>query len=150
MDKDILTALFLCCLLGLAGCMGKEPVSAVDVEKEAFDDLRSQVKAVVVDPDREAQAIEIIDSLAGSLDDLRTSISQRKRKARDLNADYNATRPQFEQLLSATGADMKANKENVSVKHRALRKAVTSEEWDDLTKASTDAMSAAVKSIQSI
>ena len=82
--------------------MGKEPVSAVDVEKEAFDDLRSQVRTVVDDPHREAGAIQIIDSLAESLDDLRESISQRKQKARDLNADYNAARSQFEQLLAST------------------------------------------------
>jgi len=130
--------------------MGKEPVSTVDVEKEAFDDLRSQVRMVVDDPDREALAVEIVDSLAESLDDLRESISHRKQKARDLNADYNAARSQFEQLLADINADIRANKEGISAKHRALRKAVTSEEWDDLTKASTDAMSAAVKSMQSI
>ena len=150
MDKDVSIALILCCLLGFTGCMGKEPVSSMDAEKEALDDLRSQVRMVVGDPNREAQAIEIVDSLAGSLDGLRESISQRKLKARTLNADYNATRSQFEQLLSATSDDIRANKENISTKHRELRAAVTSEEWSDLTKSSTNAMSAAVKSIQSI
>jgi uncharacterized OsmC-like protein len=43
------TTLGLLCVftLGIAGCGGKEAVSAVDIEKQAFEDLRAEIREAI-------------------------------------------------------------------------------------------------------
>ncbi len=42
--------LFAVIVSAIAGCAGKDDVSPVDVEKQAFEDLRSEIREVIDDP----------------------------------------------------------------------------------------------------
>ena len=128
----------------------KDEVAPVDVEKQAFEDLRADIRDVIDDPVREAEAIRLVGDLEQDLADLRTNITARKARARELNANYDTPRAEFEAFLTGIESEVQDHKRQVSETHRALLANVTAEEQSAIAKTHTKAMSAAIKTIQSI
>jgi hypothetical protein len=134
----------------VAACAGKDEVAPVDVEKQAFEDLRTEIRETIDDPAREAEVIRLVGVLEEDLATLRTSIAARKIHVRELNANYDTSRADFEVFLAVIEADVLENKQRVSETHRALLASVTSEEREAMAKSHTKAMNSAIKTIQSI
>ena len=57
--------------ISVAGCAGKETSSAVDVESQACEDLRSEIREVIDDPARAAEAIGLVNTMSDELIALR-------------------------------------------------------------------------------
>ena len=146
------TTLFACVCFAflVSACAGKDDVAPVDVEKQAFEDLREQIRDTIENPAREAEAIKLVTALESDLEALRESVAERKSRARKLNANYDTPREDFEAFFEKQTEEIKANRERVSRTRQALLATVTSEEYDAIEKARTNAMSAAIASIQSI
>jgi len=136
--------------LSLAGCAGKDDVAPVEVEKQAFEDLRDDIRNAVTDPAREAEAIRLVGVLEQDLADLRASVTARKKRAKELNADYDTPRADFEAFLSGVESEVRDNRRRVSETHQAFLANVTAEERSAIAKTHTKAMNAAIKTIQSI
>ena len=137
-------------VLMLAACAGKEDVAPVDVEKQAFEDLRTDIREAITDPAREAEALRLVGVLEEDLAALRTSITARKSRAKELNANYDTSRADFEAFLAGVEKEVRDNKGRVSATHRALLANVTPEERSAIAKAHTKAMNTAITTIQSI
>jgi len=137
-------------VLMLAACAGKEDVAPVDVEKQAFEDLRADIREAITDPAREAEALRLVGVLEEDLAALRTSVSARKSRAKELNADYDTPRADFEAFFAVVEEEVRDNKIRVSKTHRALLASVTDDERSAIAKAHTKAMNTAIKTIQSI
>ncbi len=60
-----------------AGCGGKDAVAPVDVEKQAWEDLRSEVRETVSDPARQAEVIHLVDVLAEDVKVFREVMTKR-------------------------------------------------------------------------
>jgi len=142
--------LFAVIALSCAGCASKDDVSPAEVEKQAFEDLRSEIRDVITDPGREGEALALVDSLEDDLGNLREKISTRRRRVRELNADYDTKRADFESFFDQVDEEIKSNKRQVSKKQRALFAITTPNERSAISKAHTKAMDAAIKSIQAI
>ncbi len=136
--------------LSLAGCAGKDDVAPVDVEKQAFEDLRDDIRNAVTDPAREAEAIRLVGVLEQDLADLRASVTARKKRAKELNADYDTPRADFEAFLAGVESEVRDNRRRVSETHQAFLANVTAEERSAIAKTHTKAMNVAIKTIQSI
>ena len=136
--------------LMLAACAGKDDVAPVDVEKQAFQDLRAEIREAITDPAREAEAIELVGVLEQNLADLRSRIATRKNRVRELNADYDTQRAEFDAFLVGIEAEVRDNRRRVTETQRAFRAHVTAEERSAIRKAHTKAMQAAIKTIQTI
>jgi len=136
--------------LSLAGCAGKDDVAPVEVEKQAFEDLRDDIRNAVTDPAREAEAIRLVGVLEQDLADLHASVTARKKRAKELNADYDTSRADFEAFLSGVESEVRDNRRRVSETHQAFLANVTAEERSAIAKTHTKAMNAAIKTIQSI
>ena len=134
----------------ITGCAGKDDVSPIDVERQAFEDLRSEIREVIDDPARESEALALVDSLVDDLANLREKISARRKQVRQLNADYDTTRNDFEAFFEQVDGEIRSNKRQVSEKHRALMSVTTPDERSALSKAQTKAMQAAIRNIQAI
>jgi chromosome segregation ATPase len=133
-----------------ASCGGKNAVAPIEIEKQAFDDLRTEIREVIDDPAREAEAITLVDALAEDLNTLRERISERRRRARQLNADYDTSRADFEALFDEVDKEIQSNKRQVSEKQRELLSVTTPDERSAISKAHTKAMDAAIRHIQTI
>ena len=128
----------------------KDDVAPIDVEKQAFEDLRGNIREVITDPVREAETTRLVGVLEEDLAVLRASISLRKNRVRELNANYDTPRAEFEAFLAGVEAEVRDNRRRVSATHRALFADLTSEERSAIAKSHTKAMQKAIKTLQSI
>lgn len=142
--------LFAAVACAFAGCASKDDVSPGDVKKQAFEDLRSEIRAVIDDPANEREAITLVDELSEDLNTLREKISERRQQVRELNADYDISRADFEAFFDQVDREIKSNKRQMSEKQRALFAILTPDERSAISKAHTKAMAAAIRNIQAI
>ncbi len=63
--------MFAAIACAFAGCASKDDVSPMEVEKQAFEDLRSEIRAVIDDPALEREAIAMVDAMSEDLNALR-------------------------------------------------------------------------------
>jgi TolA-binding protein len=143
-------AKFVFALLLLAGCGGKEAVAPEDQEAQAFEDYRASIAEVIEDPDRQADVLTVIDSLREDFKRMRQAVELRRTTLRRLNADYDATREQFQEFIAKYDAEIMAARAGVTARRMELVHSMTPEEWDALTKADSKAMSKMVSMIQAI
>ena len=137
-------------LFVLGGCAAKDDVAPVDVEKQAFEDLRTEIREVIDNPAREAEAIAQVDALVKELDELRERVADRKKRIRQLNADYETSRVDFEKFFEKVNMEIRLNRQRVGDSHSALRASTTAEEWSQISKARTKAMNSVIRSMQAI
>ena len=149
-DRWKCVLLFAVIVSAIAGCAGKDDVAPVEVEKQAFEDLRDDIRNAVTNPAREAEAIRLVGVLEQDLADLRASVTARKKRAKELNADYDTPRADFEAFLSGVESEVRDNRRRVSETHQAFLANVTAEERSAIAKTHTKAMNVAIKTIQSI
>jgi len=142
--------LFTAIACAIAGCGGKDAVAPIEVKKQAFEDLRSEIREVIDDPAREAEAITLVYALAEDINTLRERISERRRRVKQLNADYDTPRADFEAFFDQVDMEIQSNKRQVSERQRELFAITTPDERSAISKAHTKAMDAAIKSIQAI
>ena len=141
---------FVAIACAFAGCASKDDVSPMEVEKQAFEDLRSEIRAVIDDPANEREAITLVDELSEDLNTLRERISERRQRVRELNADYDISRADFEAYFDQVDGQIQANKRQVSEKRRALFAILAPDERSAISKAHTKARDAAIRNIQAI
>ncbi len=142
--------LFAAILCAFTGCGGKDAVAPIEVEKQAFDNLRSEIREVIDDPAREAEAITLVDALVDELKNLREKISARRKRVRELHADYDTTRADFEDFFDQVDKEIQSNKRQVSERQRKLLSMTTPDERSAISKAHSKAMDAAIRHIQTI
>ena len=143
-------ALLCIVIASLVVACAKDDVAPADVEKQAFEDLRTDIREAITDPARETEAIRLVGVLEEDLAALRSSIAARKARARELNANYDTPRAEFEAFLAKLEADVRANRQRVSKTHQAFLINVTPEERSAIAKTHTNAMNSAIQTIQAI
>ena len=134
-------------LLLLTGCGGKDAIAPVDAQRQAFDDLRAEIREIIPDADRQTATLESIDALAAELTTLRQSLAARRSRFGQLNADYDTSRAAFEALFADSNARVRANQRAVLQQHLRLRILTTDAEWQQLSKNHTAAMKTAAASL---
>lgn len=132
------------------GCAGQGGVNLVDVEKQAFDDLRSEIRIAINDAERETKAIAVVDELAEELESLRSLKTKSREQGRRLNANYDTTRAEFDALISASNVEIRLTQQRILEKRVAFIAITTLEEWNQIFNARTNAISAAIEAIQPI
>ena len=148
-DMYILKILGLSVVLFIAGC-GGSPETVEDIERQAFDDMRAEVREIIEDPAREESVVELVNRLQEEYANLRKSAETRRHALRALNADYDATREQFAEFLDKYNAELESSHRAYRESHRTLVEATTAEEWDALAKSNTKSMGKLAQSLSSI
>ena len=136
----------------LAACTsGRQVVtSPEDIQKQAFDDLRTEVRKTVNDSVRQTEVIALIDQMQSDFKSMRNSVVKRKSEVRKLFADYDTPHEKFDEQIIFYDTQVKSNRKRFGDSRRALVEATTIEEWTALNKAESKAMSALAKSLMSI
>ena len=146
----IIGALLCIAVASLVIACSKDDVAPVDVEKQAFEDLRADIREAIDDSAREAETIRLVGVLEEDLAALRINVAARKIHVRELNANYDTPRTEFEAYLAGVEAEVRDHKQRVSEAHRKFLASVSSEERSAIAKTHTKAMDTAIKTIQSI
>ena len=138
-------------ILSIAGgCAGKSDLSPLDVQRQAFEDLRTEIREVIGNPQRSTEAIALVDDLEGELTALREKILARIIRAKQLNANYDTTRAEFDEFFERVNRDIRLNQQRVTKSHRAILAITTPDEWSQIAKVRTKMMSATIKANQAI
>jgi thiamine biosynthesis lipoprotein ApbE len=138
--------LALVAMLCVSGCAGKKQ-SPVDKMQEAFADVRTEIQASVTDPERAAQAVELVDQLEQTYVDTTASIQSHKDQLRELNEDYDVSRAAMEEPMALILVDLEVNQKVVLEIGNKMSALLTAEEKDELAKARSKALSAAVNTM---
>ena len=133
----------------LAACSGG-PSEIEDVEQQAFDDLREEVRLAIDDTEREAAVIDIVNQLQTEFGNLRELAESRRKRLRALNADYDATREAFAELLADFEAEREVSHSRFIELRESLETNATPEEWAMLEKTNTKAMAQLAAAIAAI
>lgn len=136
-------------VFAVSGCAGKNDVSPIDVENQAFEDFRAEIRNAIDDPERETKAIAIVEELREELASLRNKKKGRQNDFKKLNANYDATRAEFDAVLKATNEEILLNQKRIADKRNAFIAVTTPEEMIQITEARTAAISAAIDTLQS-
>ena len=144
------TLLAIVLVLSVTACAGNDKASAIDVEQEAFDDLRAAIRETIDDPFREMEALTLTNELIEALEHLRGRVTERRQRVIALYANYDTTREEFDAFFDEIETEIQVHRMEVIESERALLRVLTDEEEKSLEKAQTKAMKAATRSIQSI
>lgn len=138
--------LVLTAMLVASGCAGNKQ-SPQDKMQAAFADLRTEIQASVTDPERAAQAIDLVDQLEQTYIDTSVSIQSHKKQLRTLNEDYDSSRTAMEEPLALITIDLQTNQKAVLDIGAKMKALLTPEEKDELGKARSKALNAAVSAM---
>jgi len=133
-----------------AGCSGTQEVTPMDEADQAFIDLRDQIRLVITDTDRQMKVVELASALESDLNELGVTVLERQRRLQELNANYDATRADFEALLAETKLEVRTKRESVTEQYESLVEYTTPEEREALDKYRSKAISQAIKAMRSI
>lgn len=137
MGLAALFTLLVCAVtLTVLGCSGTKPTRAQTIERYS-QKLREAVSTNVPDEGRKAQLLLIVDQVEALHLRFSQDTAEFVESYRKLNADYDATRPAFDQLFSAYNAKrIKARNEALDL-HVQLASFAIAGEWDAIGKAET-------------
>lgn len=132
----LLTLLICAVVLTLHGCGGKKQTREQAIAQYG-QELREAVSIKVPDEGRKAQMLLIVEQLEALHRRFNQETADFVESYRKLNADYEATRPAFEQLFSDYGAKrIRARTEALDL-HFRLAAFATADEWDAIADAET-------------
>ena len=132
-----LFALVVCCVtLAVPGCSRTKPTQS-DAVARYSQKLREVVSSDVPDAQRKAQMLLVVDQLEA----LQLRFSEETvrfiERYRKMNADYDATRPAFDQLFSDYSAKRITARSEALDLHFRLASLATADEWGAIGKAET-------------
>jgi DNA repair exonuclease SbcCD ATPase subunit len=136
--------------MAVAGCAGNSDVDLADAEKQAFEDLRSEIRNVIDDVERETKAIEIVDKIAVQFESLRANREERRAQFKKLNTSYDTTRAEFDEFTEESNANIHRNHNQLLEYRQALMSVTTPDEWDPILDVRTKAVEAAFRFYHSI
>ena len=137
--------------LSIAACAttDKEAQSPEDIEQEAFNDLRTEVRETIDDSTRQTKVISLVDELQIEFNSMRSALVGGKSNVRALFADYDASRESFEELITLHDTTIRTQRKQIGESHRVLVESMTVDEWSALKKKGSKALSTLLKSLQS-
>ena len=150
MNSLIPNHLMLAILALLLCACGGSPTDIRDIEQQAFDDLRDEVRQVIEDDEREAAVLGVVADLEEEFKNLRQLAESRRKELRALNANYDATREEFEELLSRYDAQREQGHNRFIELRESLEVNATAEEWEKLERTNTKAMAQLASAIAAI
>ena len=138
--------------LSIAACAttDKEAQAPEDIEQEAFNDLRTEIRETIDDSTRQTTVISHVDELQIEFKSMRSSLVAGKSSVRELFADYDASRESFEELIALHDTTIRSQRKQVGESHRVLVESMTIDEWSALNKSGSKAMNTLLESLQSL
>jgi type II secretory pathway pseudopilin PulG len=136
--------------LMLVACSGTDTVTREEQEKQSVESFRDTIRNVIQDSDRQEEIIGLVETYQLNFKSLRNTIEAQRTEVRTLNADYEATREQFQILIDKYGAAISAARNKATDSRMAFVRATTAEEWAGLKKADAQAMKNMISTTQQI
>lgn len=132
--RTVKSAVLAVCVAALAcGCAGRK-VSQAEESATAVQAVRDEVARVVADTGRREKALAAVDRFEVELKTFSATVATFQRSLHVLNADPDATRAQFNELIGRFQAERKVSRARLAQIHAELLAATTEEEWRSIAR----------------
>ena len=120
----------------LAGCMTTKNKASPEVEDQAtaFDEFKEQLVLTVEDSKREEILLNTIDALELDINALLAEIKNRKQGFKELNANYNASREEFDAFFDDANRKIQLQRKQTSIQYRLIQELLTEQEQKQLNR----------------
>jgi chromosome condensin MukBEF ATPase and DNA-binding subunit MukB len=136
--------------LMLTACSFINSVTPEEKEQKAFEEYRETIKEVVPESDRQVEILSLAQKYQADFNKLRATVEAQRNGLRNLNADYDATREQFQAFIDKYDTEIGAARKEATGSRMAFVRATTAEEWAVLKKADAKALKNMVTTTQRI
>jgi len=139
---------FALAVLGVAGCSSKHltPEQKAQAEVEACE---AQIRKVVADPARAEQLVALTNQLQQQMRESVAVAKGYRAKLAVLNANYEATRQDYEALFRQQEAQREALVRKVAALRERMAALTTDAEWQQVDKASQRMLNADLQDLVS-
>jgi hypothetical protein len=134
----------------LAACSGINSVTPEEKERQAYEEFRETIKEVIQDPERQVEILSLAEKYQAAFKKLRATVEAQRNELRNLNADYDATREQFQAFIDKYDTEIGAARKEATDNRMAFVRATTAEEWAALKKADAKALKNMVSTTQAL
>jgi len=131
---------------GCAHGKTKSPEQHAEAEYSAY---QRRVREVVKDPARADQVIALTDELRREIDEVYTKLAQSRGQLQTLNANYNATRADYDALLKQQDAERQVLMDKAISVRVEIGKLLTESEWKSLRKYGVETVDSGLKALAS-
>ena len=149
MHARVMPSLLLPVLM-LTACSGINSVTPEEKERNASEEFRETIKDVVQDPERQVEILGLAEKYQAAFKKLRATVEAQRNELQNLNADYDATREQFQAFIDKYDTEIRAARKEATGSRMAFVRATTAEEWAALKKADAKALKNMVSTTQAI
>jgi DNA repair ATPase RecN len=137
-------------VLMLTACSGINSVPPEEKERQASEEFRETIKEVVQEPERQVEILSLAEKYQAAFKKLRATVAAQRNELQNLNADYDATREQFQAFIDKYDTEIRAARIEATGSRMAFVRATTAEEWAALKKADAKALKNMVSTTQAI
>jgi hypothetical protein len=114
------------------GCSHRT-VGEPEARQKMVNDIRERLSGIP-EPERRAQGFELLDTMEQGLAELNRTVEQYAAEAKQLNADYDATREDFNRLMVKFNTSRKSLQQQILTAHFGIKALTTPQEWAALAK----------------
>jgi hypothetical protein len=118
--------------LSISGC-SHQAVSEPEVRQEMLHEVQ-QYLARIPEQERRERLLVLLDDLAQGLAQLNRTVDQFGAQAKQLNADYHATRADFQMLMERFNASRRSVQQRLLTTHFEIKSLTTEKEWAAMAK----------------
>jgi septal ring factor EnvC (AmiA/AmiB activator) len=133
----------------LQGCAHNKTKSPQQQAQADYRAYQQRVREVVKDPARADQVIALTDELRREIDEVYTKLAQSRAQLETLNANYNATRADYDAFLKQQDAERQALTDKAISVRVEIGKLLTESEWKTLRKYGVEAVDSGLKALAS-
>lgn len=120
------------------GC-SHQPVGEPETRQKMVNDIREHLSSIA-EPERRAQCLELLDTMEQGLAELNRTVEQYAAQAKQLNADYDATREDFNRLMDKFNISRKSLQQQILTAHFGIKALTVPKEWAALAKIEEEAV----------
>jgi len=120
----------------MTGCMTTKNKASPEEEDQAtaFDEFKEQLVLTVEDSKREETLLNTIDALELDINALLAEIRNRKQGFKELNANYNASREEFDAFFDDANSRIQLQRKQTSIQYRLIQELLTEQEQKQLNR----------------
>jgi len=133
MNKTRAFALFVVTLLllTLIGGCGRKTLTETEMRQQMFSEMRQCLDSIP-EADRRAKVQTLMDSIEGDLETMKETVAQFVAANKKLNADYDATRHDFNKLQARFNGSRQQLQQQILTAKFQIKELVTADEWAKL------------------
>jgi len=135
--------------VALQGCAHEKAKSPQQQAQADYAAYQKRVREVVKDPARAEQVIALTDELRREIDEVYTRLAQSRSEMAALNANYNATRADYDAFMKQQDAQRQALMDKAISARVEIGKLLTESEWKSLRKSGVEAVDSGLKALAS-